>query len=188
MYMAVTYNSQANPFTFTNPVGKQCSQNIINYPQDQNLVKKWHFDYPPDGFDISRNDFLDSVQTNRNPFVDQPDLACYIDFNTLSHIATPPSPCWTLSATNVDAAVMNVNIFPNPSNVSALLTFGMQKSQAYQIEVSDLSGRVVFRSNAAGQTGLNQVEIPTIDFSNGAYTVKIEAGNSMQVRKMMVAH
>jgi hypothetical protein len=83
---------------------------------------------------------------------------------------------------------MNVNIFPNPSNVSALLTFGMQKSQAYQIEVSDLSGRVVFRSNAAGQTGLNQVEIPTIDFSNGAYTVKIEAGNSMQVRKMMVAH
>jgi endonuclease I len=188
MYMAVTYNSQANPFTFTNPVGQQCLQNIISYPQDQNLVKKWHFDYPPDGFDISRNDFLDSVQTNRNPFVDQPDLACYIDFNTLTHIATPPSPCWTLSATNVDAAVMNVNIFPNPSNVSALLTFGMQKSQAYQIEVSDLSGRVVFRSNAAGQTGLNQVEIPTIDFSNGAYTVKIEAGNSMQVRKMMVAH
>jgi len=188
MYMAVTYNSQANPFTFTNPVGQQCLQNIISYPQDQNLVKKWHFDYPPDAFDISRNDFLDSVQTNRNPFVDQPDLACYIDFSTVTHIANPPSPCWTLSANKVEDAVMNVNIFPNPSNASALLTFGMQQSIAYSLEVTDLSGRVVFRSNAKGQTGLNQVEIPTVDFSNGAYTVKIEAGNTMQVRKMMVAH
>lgn len=188
MYMAVTYNTQANPFNFNNPVGQQCLQNIINYPQDQNLVKKWHFDYPPDAFDISRNDFLDSVQTNRNPFVDQPDLACYIDFSTVTHIANPPSPCWTLSANNVEDAVMNVNIFPNPSNASALLTFGMQQSIAYSLEVTDLSGRVVFRSNAKGQTGLNQVEIPTVDFSNGAYTVKIEAGNTMQVRKMMVAH
>jgi endonuclease I len=188
MYMAVTYNSTANPFTFNNPIGQQCLSTQINYPQDQNLVKKWHFDYPPDAFDISRNDFLDSVQTNRNPFVDQPDLACYIDFSTVSHIANPPSPCWTLSANNVEDAVMNVNIFPNPSNASALLTFGMQQSIEYSLEVSDLSGRVVFRSSAQGQTGLNQVEIPTVDFSNGAYTVKIEAGNTMQVRKMMVAH
>jgi endonuclease I len=188
MYMAVTYNSQANPFTFNNPIGQQCLSTQINYAQDQNVMKKWHFDYPPDGFDISRNDFLDSVQTNRNPFVDQPDLACYIDFSNVSHIANPPSPCWTLNATNVEDAVMNVNIFPNPSNASALLTFGMQQSIAYSLEVSDLSGRVVFRSNAKGLSGLNQVEIPTVDFSNGAYTVKIEAGNSMQVRKMMVAH
>lgn len=188
MYMAVTYNSQANPFNFNSPIGKQCLQNLINYPQDQNLIKKWHFDYPPDAFDISRNDFLDSVQTNRNPFVDQPDLACYIDFTTVTHIANPPSPCWTLSANPAESAVMNLNIFPNPSNASALLTFGMPKSIDYTLVVSDLSGRVVYQSDATGETGLNQIEIPTSNLSNGAYTVKLEAGNSIQVRKMMVAH
>jgi endonuclease I len=46
MYMAVTYNSQANPFNFNNPIGQQCLSTQINYAQDQNLVKKWHFDYP----------------------------------------------------------------------------------------------------------------------------------------------
>ena len=52
-------------------------------------MKKWHYQDPPDAYEISRNDFLDSLQGNRNPFIDSARYACYIDFSNMSYIANP---------------------------------------------------------------------------------------------------
>lgn len=83
MYMATSYHSPATSWAFPNPIGN-CSGTAINYGQDQYTVKKWHFDNPPTNFDIARNDFLDSLQTNRNPFADSIRYACFIDFTNMS--------------------------------------------------------------------------------------------------------
>jgi endonuclease I len=82
MYMATCYHSSATSWAFPNPIGN-CSGTPINYGQDQYTLKKWHFENPPTNFDIARNDFLDSVQTNRNPFVDSIRYACFIDFTNM---------------------------------------------------------------------------------------------------------
>ena len=40
----------------------------------ENLLRKWHFEDPPDEWEEKRNDLIELIQGNRNPFIDQPDL------------------------------------------------------------------------------------------------------------------
>ncbi|MBC7695591.1 MAG: endonuclease, partial [Burkholderiales bacterium] len=85
MYMSTAYNGQNNAagvpqnWKLRNPIS-----GTIAYGQDQNILKKWHFQDLPDSWEISRNDFLDSLQGNRNPFVDSVRYACYIDFSNMT--------------------------------------------------------------------------------------------------------
>jgi endonuclease I len=95
MYMAVAYNNCLDSsgatysWKFRNPISTS-----IPYGQDQSVLKRWNALYPPDSYEISRNDFIDSLQGNRNPFVDHPEYACYIDFSSMSYIANPSAPCY----------------------------------------------------------------------------------------------
>ncbi|MCS6980424.1 MAG: endonuclease [Flavobacteriales bacterium] len=83
MYMAVCYNSSSQNWGFKNPIG-QCLTTPINYGQDQYIIKKWHFQFPPSAMERARNDFLDSVQQNRNPFTDSIRYACFINFSNMT--------------------------------------------------------------------------------------------------------
>ena len=40
----------------------------------ENLLRKWHFEDPPDEWEEKRNDLIEIIQGNRNPFIDQPEL------------------------------------------------------------------------------------------------------------------
>jgi len=53
--------------------------------QEQEVLKKWHFQDPPDNYELARNEYIYSIQGNRNPFIDSVTYACYIDFNTLKN-------------------------------------------------------------------------------------------------------
>lgn len=83
MYMAVCYNTPSVNWGFKNPIG-QCLSTPINYGQDQYVLKKWHFQFPPSAMERARNDFLDSVQQNRNPFTDSIRYACFINFSNMT--------------------------------------------------------------------------------------------------------
>lgn len=83
MYMAVCYNSATYNWGFKDPIG-QCLNTPINYGQDQYVIKKWHFQYPPSAMERARNDFLDSAQQNRNPFTDSIRYACFINFSNMT--------------------------------------------------------------------------------------------------------
>ena len=95
MYMAVAYNNNSDSsgatysWKFRNPISTS-----IPYGQDQSVLKRWNAMYPPDSYEISRNDFIDSLQGNRNPFVDHPEYACFIDFSSMSYISNPNTPCY----------------------------------------------------------------------------------------------
>lgn len=54
-------------------------------PQNLNLLLTWHLEDPPDAWEIARNDYIHSIQKNRNPFVDHPEYVDYIDFNTMAY-------------------------------------------------------------------------------------------------------
>jgi len=188
MYMAVCYSQGDSLFSFNNPNGQVCAGgSSINYSQDQNLMKKWHFDYPPDAFDMARNDFLDSLQENRNPFVDQPDLACYIDFSTLQHIANPPTPCYTIGLNDLDEAAFEMNLYPNPTSMNSTLTFALGKAEKCQVEIFDLTGKQVRTSSLNGHKGLNQITIPTNELSNGIYTMRLIVGKEVAQQLLVVS-
>jgi deoxyribonuclease-1 len=40
----------------------------------ENALRMWHFEDPPDEWEVKRNDLIEIVQGNRNPFIDQPEL------------------------------------------------------------------------------------------------------------------
>ncbi len=186
MYMAVCYSAGNQLFSFNNPIGEVCLSNNITYPQDQNLMKKWHFQYPPDAFDKSRNDFLDSLQENRNPFVDQPDLACYIDFGTLTHISNPPTPCYEGSSGIGSDNQINFSVFPNPTENASTLSFYLNASTAYSIEVVDMNGKLIQASKNKAVQGLNQQSINTTDLAAGTYVVRLVTGTTVRQQLLMV--
>ena len=71
MYMSIAYNNQNNT--------------IWRFPNDQSqeIIKKWHFQDPPDNYEIARQEYIYWLQGNRNPFIDHPEYACFIDFSKL---------------------------------------------------------------------------------------------------------
>lgn len=69
-----------------------CYNGIRGYdwslPANQGLavLLKWHQQDPPSAEEISRHEYIASVQKNRNPFIDNPNWANLIDFKTMNLI------------------------------------------------------------------------------------------------------
>ena len=55
-------------------------------PQDVDVLLAWHKQDPPDARELERNDYVESIQGNRNPFVDHPEYVNYIDFYKIEYI------------------------------------------------------------------------------------------------------
>jgi len=70
MYMSIAYNNQNTNWSFPSI-------------QSQRVIKKWHFQDQPDNYEIARQEYIYYLQGNRNPFIDHPEYACYIDFSKL---------------------------------------------------------------------------------------------------------
>ena len=98
--------------------------------------------------------------------------------------------CFVISSTagieTSDQPVLNV--FPNPASefvhiqLSAGLT-GVSK----KVSIADLSGKIIYSANIPGE--MNLLEIPVKNWSNGTYTYRINAENSLPVSgKMVVFH
>ncbi len=39
----------------------------------EDMLRKWHFEDPPDNWEENRNDKIEAIQGNRNPFIDHPE-------------------------------------------------------------------------------------------------------------------
>ncbi len=116
-YMAVCYNGvDGYDWTFghlnavTLPAGSEA-------PQDVELLRQWTKQDPPDAWEIARNDYVQSIQQNRNPFVDHPEYVDLIDFITLTRrtASSPPA------------------LAPEPSNAATNFTATLSASTAIQL-------------------------------------------------------
>lgn len=185
MYMAVCYTEGANVFSFNRPNGMQCLNFQIDYPQNQYLMKQWHFEHPPTGWDIARNDFLDSLQGNRNPFVDQPDYACFIDFSNLTKIATPTTPCWLDETGFKTIQNMNLNIYPNPSQGNIRVSWAGVLDQL-TMDVYDISGKIVDSRKVNATNGVNIQDIQ-FNLPVGMYMLRLNGTKSSAVQRLIIS-
>jgi endonuclease I len=174
MYMAVCYNGiNSLNWKFPNPIGN-CSGFAINYGQSQELLKKWHYEYPPDSYDIARNDFLDSLQGNRNPFVDMPDYACYIDFSNMTKINNPSIPCNTTSF--VSEQMINsgsMELWPNPANDNLMVMLRVPRKETLSIHIHTSDGRMISTNSINAVDGENISVIPVAELAKGVYFISI---------------
>ncbi|MFZ5553210.1 MAG: endonuclease [Bacteroidota bacterium] len=168
-YMNTSYHTLAGNWGFNNLLSTATNQ-------DQNLLKMWHYMDPPGGFDMSHNDYLDSLQGNRNPFVDNPDWACYIDFDVMSWISTPSVPC---NALNVNEENQPVDFIAYPNPASDVLNILMQSvtTSSVKVEVMDINGKIIKSENHPATNGLQVIAVNTSELSAGLYLVTLSTEN-----------
>ena len=130
--------------------------------QNQYLLKQWHFQDPPDNWEIARNDFIDSLQNNRNPFVDSIDYVCFVNFSNMTY---EPLAC----EASINELLNNGFItYPNPSKDEINLHVDATTISSYQI--IDFQGRVVL---SADVNNLSLVKANISKLNTGTYLVKV---------------
>ena len=86
LYMSVRYDGisgYAWTFNWLNTFLPTASE----APQSLALLLQWHKDDPPDKWEVERNNYIESIQKNRNPFIDHPEYVNYINFNDLTKLS-----------------------------------------------------------------------------------------------------
>lgn len=186
MYVAVCYNGvSGNNWAFKNPI----NNTNIQYGQDQNLLKKWHFQDPPDSYEISRNDFLDSLQGNRNPFIDSVRYACYIDFSNLNYIAYTGGnqPCYTAVGIKENVAThFEYVLAPNPTSNEFYLMIDAKVAEKFNLDIMDVTGRSVYKRDVDVINGFNNVVVNDLKLNSGVYFVNLHYKNEKITRKLII--
>jgi hypothetical protein len=144
--------------------------------QDQMILKQWHFQDPPDNWEIARNDFIDSLQGNRNPFVDSIDYVCFIDFSNMTYDASACVPSSVEELLN-----KGFIIYPNPASEKLNLHVDATTISSYQI--IDFLGRVVLSSDV---NNLKLVKANISSLKSGAYLVKVQTPFGAAQRSIVV--
>ena len=97
----------------------------------------------------------------------------------------------TLSTVGITENAINFNnavIFPNPTDEIATLKVNMDKADKLNIQVIDITGRVVLVSEHQVQSGEQLIKLNTAALANGEYFVKLNTSAKQTAVKLVVVH
>lgn len=176
-YMLVCYNGNNGTWAYS------VMPSLAPF-QNQDILKTWHIQDPPDPFEITKHEYIFSLQNNRNPFIDFPEWADCIDFNTMTLI----SGC-AISLTNGDAfqAGASVSVFPNPVKTGQTVTVQLPENvEAGNISFYSLYGGIVsgIKTGLSGNTAHFAADFPT----PGVYFISIRTAKGGQIIKKLVVN
>ncbi|CAG0952813.1 partial Extracellular ribonuclease, partial [Anaerolineae bacterium] len=124
LYMCIRYDSASGSARWTfDWLNTTRLPSLSEGPQSLQTLLTWHFQDPPDKWEVDRNNYIQSIQGNRNPFVDRPEFVNYINFNNLSYV----SRTYAAEPTNYPTSVAAV---PSGSNLTVSWTDAVTGSQA----------------------------------------------------------
>ena len=170
LYMAISYNGiEGNNWGL-----KKLISPTIQYGQDQDILKEWNFQDPPSNWEIARNDYVDSLQGNRNPFIDRPEFACFIDFNSMTYLKNGCSS----SLNEIDSE--KVKVLPNPFDDE--IKIELNDIENSEVQVLDLNARLIFESSSEGKTFL---KFKLSDIQSGMYYLKVISKESIFIQKIV---
>jgi hypothetical protein len=85
-----------------------------------------------------------------------------------------------------DSQNSSVSIFPNPVQSQTTIVFTLQNAASAQLSVVDITGRLVYESEATGmQNGRNQITFRAEDLPSGLYLCKLRIGNEVITKKII---
>lgn len=178
-YMMACYNGNSGGWGYQSGLQTYATQ------QSQDVMKIWHIQDPPDDFERTRMEYIYSVQYNRNPFIDYPELADCINFNTM----TLYSGCAITMDVNENKLVQaNVSVYPNPITSGDNITIQTDESVPIaRVNIVDINGRNVY-SYAASNNNVN-LTVPTSNFAGGIYFIGVLLSDgSMSSHKIVINH
>ena len=190
-YTGVPYSGPANTNVVYAPGAATWSlpmtiSSAVPYGQDQDVLKKWNYQDPPSDFEIARNDYVDSLQGNRNPFIDSMQYVCYIDFSTMLKIGGMPAPCGALGIADHQTNNDIVSLAPNPNNGTFVLNYSAAKSQKVAVKLYDMVGRVVYNSELYVNNGDNKIDMNIDGLTKGIYIFEFVTPVGKQTQKLVI--
>lgn len=166
-YMAVRYNG-------LNVVNGDPSENNGANPSgnigDLATLLSWNLSDPRDDFDMNRNNYIQTWQYNRNPFIDYPLLANYI-FG--SQFGSP----WFAALASETFDVTDVKVYPNPAT-DHIFVSGIKSLS--KVEIYTISGTKVFEKT------VHEDQIIPNSYQAGMYFVKINTNDKQIIKKIIV--
>jgi endonuclease I len=168
-YMAVRFNGlnvlNGDPSEYL-PSTSTSSGNI----GDLATLLSWNVSDTRDDYEMNRNNYVQTWQHNRNPFIDYPLLADYI-FG--ANYGQP----WFAALSSQSFDVSEVKVYPNPAAEHIFISGLLGSSK---VEIFSVSGAKVFEKI------LNEDQMIPIDFESGMYFVKISNDDKQIVKKIIV--
>lgn len=146
----------------------------ITYGQDQDILKIWNQQDAPDNYEMARNDYMDSLQGNRNPFVDNPNYACFIDFSNMTYHAEG---CNLGVQENVTE---NVTVFPVPAKDQVMVSSPEAAIISYM--VTDVQGRVIDRADVKGTS----IKLNTSNYKAGTYFINLSTEKGKVLKQIII--
>jgi hypothetical protein len=166
-YMAVR-------FIGLNVVNGDPSENNGSNPSgnigDLATLLSWNASDPRDDFEMNRNNYIQTWQHNRNPFIDHPLLANYI-FG--SQFGSP----WFAALASESFDISDIKVYPNPAT-DHIFVYGI--TSLSKLEIFSVLGTKVFEKTAA------EDQIIPISFQAGMYFVKISTNDKQIIKKIIV--
>lgn len=87
----------------------------------------------------------------------------------------------------VKADLESLNVFPNPSNNISNLKFNLSQSSSVNIELRDLTGKLILQEDYASMSKGNQlIQLNVADLKAGIYFVRLNINNQQITRKISV--
>ena len=168
LYMATRYASLCQSWGAGATVVYGSSLGLT--PYSVSLFLKWSRQDPVSAKETSRNNAVQAVQLNRNPFIDHPELAEFIWGNRSGEI-------WSLVSA-VDEVKITFSISPNP--VQGELTIQSDEANL-TYTIFNLNGQVL------QQNQLNGIRTISVDqLHNGMYLLQLTSGNRKSIQKFIV--
>ena len=165
MYMYVRYEDRCKATTVG--VGSTSNSNFGDMP---NIFLQWNTEDPVSQYEMNRNNLLQNMQGNRNPFIDNPYLA------TLMWNGPQATDTWgILSTTNVSIA--EIIVYPTVTTGIVYVTNATDIKYTYQIY------------NALGQTASAAVSGNEINLNGnptGIYYLNIQNNKTSKMVKIVL--
>jgi hypothetical protein len=137
---------------------------------DLDILLDWHRNDPPDDYEMNRNNVVYEWQLNRNPFIDEPDLAEFI-------WGTNMGDTWINSFSVDDAALARIKLYPNPSQGRFVIAAGTQEGK---LTIYNSLGQQLHTQAFEGTTEVDA------RLSSGMYMIRLETAIGVTTRRLLV--
>ena len=136
--------------------------------QNQEILKKWHFQDPPDSYEISRQEYIYTLQGNRNPFIDSSLYVCNIDFSKISRTSSKCNNLLNYEIHNSDASNL-------PYSIKMYDVINLEINENIQnFDLLNISGDKI------------KSEKNTFSLKNGIYFLKVYDSNYQKAFKIYI--
>lgn len=170
LYMSVCYMDKN--------LGKMSESMYTNGTLDAwalNMFVRWHNEDPVSQKEIDRNNAVYSIQHNRNPFIDHPELVGKIFGNDSVNAFNPTG------VEDYDLSNQWV-VYPNPANDLVTIAPPARMDEVATLQVVNLTGHVLIQENISLS---DCYKLNVADLKPGLYLIRIQSDKFCVLKKII---